>query len=427
MKLIARMALPVGMACAASGADASVTFITGGGVTYQNNLFRANRDTRNLDGTRRRGSDVVYSVDAGAVVDAHPGEFEISATANVGHDFYQRNSRLDNTNYSVGGAVARTQGNLQFNLQASINRFLSSFGDIQNQVGNRQTLKSVTGQLTYPITPEFRVVARPQYLENSNSSGFISGTDYRQYGGTLGLGYFTALGNSVSISAGRRQTDGLNDLLIRNGSGTINPTRIDTADTLITLNLIYNFSAFTQIQIDGNYVNRNDKSALANDYKGPAGTATFYYQPSSALQFSLRAGRRLETQSQIFVTSVRTDLVEGAVTYTPADRLLAVVRAQYSHRRLAYDPTEFIQTATRLDNTTSFVGEVHYRVLNRVDLGAQVAHYFRTSNLAGRDFNATTVGGTIRLVFGPGAINQTSIGFLAPDRGVLVPRTFRQR
>lgn len=372
----------------------------GVGYRHEDNLFRLSKPVSRALNLPR--SDNAFSVTANGDVDFHPGDFDVTLSGTVGHEWYDRNSDLDNFFYRAEANVARAPGaSVGFNLNARTDRRLSSFADVRSQQRNIQTLHRISNETTFPITPDIRLVLQPDYVESQNSSRQNKVNDFRQYGGGVGIGYYSPLGNSVALTVSRRYTDGLEDRPVLVGGGLVN-SKINLVDTGINLRVRYAPSVITSISADLSYIDRKDRSVLGRDYKGPAGSVTIDYRPRESLSAALTVGRRLDAQSFLFVDSIRTDFIDVSGRAIVADRVRAEASASYYRRRYNFDPTFAPTLIDRRDKTLRLTAGLGYRLFDHIDLGVSGAYERRRTNFVNEDYSAKSVQLTASYTFGSG-------------------------
>lgn len=396
---VASVAISVAV-LAASAAHAEADFRINSGYRHESNLFRQSKDLPRVAGESR--ADNVVSLGGTVTADIHPGSFDALLQLDAGHEWYDRNPNLDNFNYSAQAGITReTGGIVGLRLDALSQRSLSSYADIRTRVRNVQDLQRVTGEFTLPITPEFRLVANPEFTQSQNSASFVKINDYRQYGVGVGVGWFSPIGNSIAVTVSQRYTDGLEDRRIPVEDGTLVSSRIDLVDTGVAVRLRYAPSILTMVEANVGIIRRNDRSVLNNNYTGPSGEVTLRYEPRASLKFSLSAGRRLEAQSYLFVDSVRSDYAAGTVWIQVLDRLALNGRVDVGRRVFRFDPLAgTIVTQNRNERTFRLNGSADYRIYDRIMLGGRVGYDRRSSNLQFGGYEAVTVAATASIAFG---------------------------
>ncbi|WP_168377374.1 hypothetical protein [Sphingomonas sp. Leaf343] len=310
----------------------------------------------------------------------------------MGQDLYERNSRLDNIRYTGRLNVTRESGGIVgFRLTGLATRSLTSFSDLRTPIRNIQNIYQADAEVTYPVTPDIRLVATPEFLQNKNSDALVSGNDFRRYGTGIGIGYYNAIGNSIALTLSRRQTDGLKARTLTAGDGSSRRADIDLADTSVDLRLRYSPSPITAVNGVISYLSRNDRSVIGSDYSGPSGYMRFDYRPRDTLTIMGEVGRRLELQSFLVVDAVRADYGNTEVRLGYSDHLFLILTGEIYHRRFRFDPTFTGQVASRNDRNYLGAFAIEYSPRDRVMLRARYAHEFRKSDAAFGGFNSDTV------------------------------------
>lgn len=385
------------MSCAASVAHAELTVSAGGKLRYDDNVFRISRQIAAARGVAR--SDRTYELEGQLDAAFHPGAFDVNAMLRVAHEWYDRNSNLDNSNYTGTLSIVRDdQGFFGTRTQVRIDRRLSSFSDIRNGVSNIQQLQSLDNRSTFALTPELRLVVTPRFARGRNSAASVKANDFDRYGVGVGIGYFTPLGNSIALTVSRQYTDGQHSRLVTIGSVTAN-SPIDVVDTAANLSLRYDLSVFTSIAAELSYVDRNDRSLIDGDYHGPSGRLSLALKPTDTIGLVLTGGRRLESQTSLFVDAVKSDYVSLALSYQLTDTLDLNSSASFERRRFQIDPlalgtTENVQKSYGLDASLS------YRPADRFELKLSGGYDRRRSDLAASNFSASTAMLSARYIIG---------------------------
>lgn len=381
----------------ATPSQAEVQILAGGGVRHETNLFRLSRDASDRLGLRR--SDTIGLAQASLNAVFHPSNFDAQIRLRAGKDWYVRNSNLDNFNYQAElGLTRQTNGTFGFDLQARTDRRLTSFGDIRSRLRNIQKFYRITNSTSYAITPDIRIVLDPAYTQNENSAASLRSSDYRQYGAGVGLGYFSPMGNSVAVTVTRRYTKGLRRRPILLAGGIVD-SRIDVVDNSVDLKLRYDPSIFTSVIGQLSYVKRNDQSVLDNDYHGPSGSITLIYKPRDSLRMRLTAGRRLDSQSYLFIDSVRNDYIDFNVDMKIYGGAVANLGAEYYRRSFDFNPVGGI-AGKRVENNFRVTAGIGYLAFKRLDLGASIAQELRSTNIPDGDYGATIFQATANVAFG---------------------------
>ena len=367
------------------------------------NVYRLPGGVSPGDGGR---SDRIYTLGASGTLTATPGDFVLSADADASYDKYERYDRLDNFNYDLTARAERAPG-ARIGLAAVVEsrRDLSGFATVNLPIRNVQQYTSASATVSLPITPELSIVATPDFAANVNSSDIFKPNDYHRYGGSLGLGYTSPLGNSATLSLGYRETKGLSPRLLVFGGATLNQP-IDLSDTSVELRLRYAFSAITSVQANLSYVWRRDYTVLNRDRSSPFGEVTLDYHPRETFKALLTVGRQQETQDQLFVDSVRSSYVRASAALRVVDRLDVDLSGSLYDRRFAYDPLlvltnqESLGVLARREQLYRVEAGADYAVWSRISVGARVAYEGRSSAVDAARYDAVI--GQLSISFGFG-------------------------
>jgi hypothetical protein len=402
------------MALTPQPAAADVAAQLGASAAYDDNLFRQSRDLPNSSHGR---SDQIYSVNGQINATVTPGDFNGRLQIDAGQNWYAQNPDLDNFNYSVRLGLQRSSlDGIGLSLTGQSERLLSSFADIRSRVRNIQELNQIDAETTVPLTPEIRLVVDPTFTQNTNSSLQVSYNDFRQYGIRAGLGLFTPLGNSVALTATRRYTDGLQPRLVLLADGTSTNSQIDVVDTSVDVKATYHVSPFTSVSAFVSYVERRDRSIFRSNYSGPAGNISITYSPRDTLSVQLTGGRRLETQSFIFVDSVKSDFITFVGYVRVAERFDLNLLADHYRRRYRYGLLVNAGQPFEIDRNYRIDADFGYRVADRLRLGIRATREWRTSTVAFGSFHASAIQASASYVFGKSVgstINTNQFGRMA--------------
>lgn len=363
----------------ASPAAAQVSATLSADVLQDSNIFRTSRDLSDTLGIKRDDTLATVHGEVNAVV--KPGLTTITVNARAGHDWYSRNDDLSNFNYAVNLAMEKPdEGVFGYQLHAQAEQRLTPFGDLGLPVRNLQSVQHIFGQATLAITPSLRIVATPDVVRSTNDSASFRGNDFRQYGSGIGLGYFSPLGNSISLTVTKAWTKGLNDRLVPVGEGATVNSPIDLDDTSVDLRLEYSPSVLTKITGRLSYVDRTNKSVNGGNYSGPAGSLEFIYRPRDSLELTASAGRRLESQSYIYIESIRNDYASLAARLGIATGTRVGLTADYYNRRFSNDTALSGASMSLKDSTYRLGASLEQRVFQRLSLRVVGQHERRNAD-----------------------------------------------
>ncbi len=383
-----------------AGHAAEITPYAEGRLQYDDNLFRTANGVSAPDGQSPK--DWSYVALAGLAAEAESGDLEARATGSASRNWYSRNSYLDFTGYSLAGVVKKTGPSVGISLKAQQERRLSSFSDVRIANRNIQTLTLLNAEASATIVSDWRVVAGGSLTRSVNSAASISSSDYRRLGLRLGFGYYSPLNNIVALQFTHSTGRGMNDSLVA-VNGVNLPYRQDYTENGADLVLQYTPSVASNLQAQIGYVDRKDRSIFNNGYSGLVAQATFGWNPRDTLQFTLDAGRRLESESYIYSDAVRVNYVnfgaEGELN--PAITLKAGL--QFTRQRFSYDVEAPVPLAARTENLKIASAAIIYKPVDRYAVTLEAFREMRSSNQTSYRYDANTVRLTGKVSFGASA------------------------
>ena len=378
-----------------SAAFAEATYGVEASALFDDNVFRFDDRVATDPGSSR--SDRLYSLQGDATASFYPADLEVDVNASGGKTWYDKNSGLDNINYNLASSISRSSGTgVDFDVDLSARRSLSSFDDLHSEIKNIQYLEQATPEVRIPIGAETRIVASGQFIESTSSADALKPNDYQVYGGGIGLGWFTPLGNSVTAQIERRYTEGLHQRLLVLGDGSLATTKINDADTIGSLRIVYSLSPITSFLVNASYVSRDDRSGLSGSYSGPEGDITLTYRPRDSLEVKLSGGRHLASTSLLFIDSIKVDFVSAQIKAIIDDKFKLTLKGDYESRHFRYDPT-FDVVGDGADRTFTANAGIEYDLIDRVQLAVDAEHSFRDSRLTLSNFTDTNVMLSVRI------------------------------
>ena len=367
-------------------------------VLHDSNIFRVSDQLSQAEGIKR--DDTLMTIQGEANASVNAGQTAIALDARIGHAWYVTNDKLKNFNYDADLAITKTNESfLTYDLHARAEQRLTPFEDLGIPVRNLQRVQHFFGRTTLAITPEFRAVVFPEYLRSTNANAAFRGNDFRQYGAGLGVGYFSPLGNSISFSIARSYTKGLHDRLVSEGGVTINAP-IDFRDTSYDVRIEYSPSVLTKIDAVLSYVDRNNKSVGGRNYSGPAGSVSVTYHPHDRLQAVATVGRRLDSQSYIYVETIRNDYASLGATLALSENMRLGANADYYHRKFTGSPLVPGNPTSLRDSTYRFSAFLEQRLFDRLRLKVTGQHERRHADDPLFSYTSTSIRLSAVVAFG---------------------------
>ncbi|WP_353228994.1 hypothetical protein [Novosphingobium sp.] len=363
-------------------AHAEVTGAATAALRYDDNVFALPSD--DLPAGLER-SDTVYSGNAEIDATFHPPGYKVDLLAEVNYEAYGRNTAYNNAGYAFQLTAGPTSERL-LTVSGSLTarRALSSFASLGLPVRNVQTLIDAAPELAVKVAGEFVVVVDPVYTRSSNTAGLFDAYNYERYGGAVGIGWHTPLGNRIDLTFGERHTKGLGNRFIDLGEGVVNqPTNL--RDRSIELKLRYQITPITSINASASYVWRRDSTVLAHNFSAPFGQVGVKFAPSDHALISANVGWRLESVDQLFVDSVRTNYANVTATVQVGERWRLSSRFDYSHRKFEADSLALVNSYSlglidRADHFCRAEAAVTYGLSSHFAVVANYSHEFRNSS-----------------------------------------------
>jgi hypothetical protein len=152
----------------------------------------------------------------------------------------------------------------------------------------------------------------------------------------MGLGYFSPLGNSITLTLGREKAKGKDPYPVVVLGQTVD-LRTNRVDDSVALAFNYALSPLVRLSSRLAYTRRTDHRPVPAGFKGLVGDINLVYAPRDGLSFKLHAARQLSSQSYLFVDGQKTDLFEGEAKTSIARRVAVKLNAAYTNQNLAFN------------------------------------------------------------------------------------------
>jgi len=338
----------------------------------------------------------------GEQADVVPRDWQAHAVANAFEMINKCNSSLNSANIAVNSQIVSPQiGPISLKLNGSIQHRRSSFGELYGYYGNIQTTIQTSSEVRFEIWDGISLLVRPQFLDSSNSLAALSSLNYRQWGGEIGLGYFSPIGNAIALTVGREKASGKESDLI-SVQGQLLDFRTDLVDDLIALTVHYVPSPIFQISSRIAYAKRVDHGPIPADFKGLVGDFTLTYAPREGMSLKLRAARQLSSQSYLFINGQKTDIVAGEANGLIGRRIALKLSATYTNQNLGQSLNHNIGLNSASGNGSGsnnrllwFSGQVSRDIADRSSLSLIARHDVRF----GGGFYQPYTENALRLIF----------------------------
>lgn len=394
-----RISVSIAAALGSAAGASAATFSAGvqGVSIWDDNLFRMNAATAKLQS--HGGSDNYRIVQPIVSVEDESGSLTYTASAAASKAWFAHNSFLNNTGYALQGHATYTGERNQFDIQASTQRRLTAFEDLRGSFKSIQKVTNARGEASQSFAGYFRAVGTLSFAQSTSTAAIVAVNDYRRYGGSFGLGYYSPAGNILSVQGEVRRSDGLNDRIAVIGS-TPMLYRADYTDKSVFARLLYQPSVLFQVDGRIGYTWHNDRSGVAGDFSGITGSAAAHWSPLRALTIDVKAARQFESNSGIFSNGVRESEVTGAVTAAVTETLSAKVSAGRHWRRFRYDLLTDNPFGAHSEQFNEVAATLSYTPTEMLTLSGSYTHDSRTSSAAIYRFNANVVMLSATLSFG---------------------------
>lgn len=388
---------------------------------YDSNILRLGDGVALQNGYSR--SDFRLTPQLSAAAGLPVGRQQLFIGADIGRDFYARNTRLDRNRYSVGGgAIWRLGRSCSGSVTAQYRRRQSLLSEGSVRTDNSQEIQdyAAVGDCAPPIGLGFGGSATHSITNNQNilrtafdsrDTGFDAHLNY----GARALGQFSAGASysrisypsrtlSVAAPGGGFETvgDHLNIFSARgsyaraigprlsvNASGSYIKVKPDPTNVV----------NFITLPILGLQPIPNARAG----YSGPGFTLGLDYHPGVRLSASLDASRNVTSSPNVGAQFIIRDSIAASVSYKLGPALSTVIGGNYDRRQYKGSFATVEEPLARLgDSIVRVFGRVTYqpRTLYAVDL--EVAHQNRSSNPSIYNFSSTSAALTLRVKFGRG-------------------------
>lgn len=352
---------------------------------YDSNVPRLNEESVNLQGFERE--DIRISPALQLNFARNLGRHQVGINANLGYDFYVRNTELNRERLSVEPFVYANLPVCDLAVSALASRQQSDLGQlvyigIDPTLGtdNTETRKRINGKLicgdTYGLRPTFEV----ERGGGDNSNPLRTIADYRYTRIQPGVGYSSPALGEISIFAVKTETDLPNQLL---------PNGQIAGYTQRGFGVQYRRNIGSRLSFDGSvsHIELTPNGGASEGQSGLNASVALTLLASDRLQFTAFANRNFTS------TLTSTSTYELAESYgltanvAANDRLRFRLGGQYSPRRFFYAITPagpFISQQTQYD----IFGGASYSLNRRMRLNLDAGYQRRDADLAIFDYDS---------------------------------------
>ncbi len=340
-------------------------------LLYDDNLLRQNDDLIPGDKDDLR---ITPSVDV--TFNRQFGMHRATLVGSLGYDFHQRFEGLDRERITlVGTGDLQVSGTCHIRPRARLNFAQSNLADQGVRVGNSQRTQDyqVTAECDKPYG--YYPVVTLGYLTTQNSARSREPFDINTKSAGIGFAYSKAsLGDlrlMLNFDAFRRPN--VDQMTIRRSSGADN----------YRVGLEFRRSVAPRLSwyLGASYIHTRALDAEVEDFSGLGFMAGAAYKPSQRFSLLVDAQRSTRNQSNTGATyivqtdiTLRSDLRVGSRTTFSAG-------AAYAKRDFEGELLIDTETARGSDSTKSLFAGVRYNLRNRMNIGYEVRHEWRTTDV----------------------------------------------
>ena len=411
-----RAAVPTGAASPIDGRGFSIegTIRT----LYDNNILRSGNGQATLPGYYRSDFRISPSVTVAAGLPV--GRQQLFIGANVGRDFYVRNTRLDRNRYDIsGGAILRAGNSCSGSLTAEYKRRQSFVTEASVRTDNTQEIQDYGAIVDCAPTSGIGFGGGVTRSVTNNQNGLRTGfnSTNMDYDAHLNLssptlGQFSAGGSYSRISYPTR-------LLIRADDGAQVGDHLEILAGHVGYAKV--FGPRLTINVSGSYQHVKPVPAdvlnivilpiigpvgipsTRQTYSGPGFSLLADYHPGTRLSASLGASRNVTSSPNVGAQFVVRDNIDGDVTYKLGPSITTSAGANYSHNRYRGSFASAVEPVARnADSITRFYARATYQPRRLYGVDFEIAHQIRKSNPSLYNFSSTTAAVTLRVKFGRG-------------------------
>lgn len=266
-----------------------VDFITGGSLTYDDNLLRLSSDNQSQVPGRSSRSDMFSTVFAGLRLDKPYSlqRFQLDLTA-TRYEFRRNTflsfSALDYRAAWLWSVTPRLTGIVS----ADRTQALASYADFTNR-GNRNVQTNETQRVLadWSVGGAWHLTGGISRLQSNNSAEFTAVGDYVQNSAEGGIRFVSSQDNSATLV--RRESWG------EYSNRSLGPALLDTGYTQheTEVRAAWRMSGHSTLDARMGYFERRHDHFAQRDYSGAVGSLTGNWNPTGKLKITVTAGRDL--------------------------------------------------------------------------------------------------------------------------------------
>lgn len=344
---------------------------------YDDNVFRAPPSVR--DTLPQHGADLVTLLDLNASIKKEIGAISTTVQGGLEQTLYADHPSYNALTYQFGGTASYEAGRGALNITGSHLHELVPFEDT---ISAQKILHNLT-QASLDGSREFfgrvRLVGRVGYLRNDISGATLRGNGVELFSGSVGIGYFSPTGNSVTLEYSQSRSSGLTPSIILTASGP-SEYRANYREYSVVSHIVYQLSGITSLKGNIGYTRHDDRSVLNSDISGLQADISLYWSPTPNLTIASSYRRGFASENRVFSDGVSVTSYSLSATETLFGRVNLGLGASRENRNFRYDlqapdPSNF----SREEKRTRANASISYNIFSKYTATLQYEYSKRTT------------------------------------------------
>jgi exopolysaccharide biosynthesis operon protein EpsL len=361
--------------------DDTLSFVVGGGLMHDDNLFRAPAGQEN--------SDLIRSLTAGLKFDKEYSLQRFKVDASLTDYNYQDNSYLNYTGKNLNAAwlwklSPQLYGNLSTSRVDTLNSFVDYTPTSPDARRNIRTTKSSRFDVEWEALGPLHLISAVSHYDQENSQVFVQDDNYTAGIGELGVKYVTSTESWVALV--QRKTQG--DYARPADPTTALDSGFDQTDTEARFS--WNPTVKTNVFGRVAYIDRKFDHFAERNYDGVVGSVDFNWGLTEKLSLLLSARRDLNVFQELRSTtdSYSSFYSSDMFTISPAWEISekTLLRLRLSRENRDYDGTVVNGMPLRTDRLNYSGVTFEWWPRKSINMNLGYLHQSRDSNNDSLDF-----------------------------------------
>lgn len=351
----------------------TLNFVFGGGMRYDDNLFRASTGKQ---------SDIDYSANAGIKLDKPYSLQRFQLDATLTEHKFRSNDFLDYHAFDYRAAwLWSLTPKINGILLAKQEQVLNDFADFRtSHVKSIQTNEVRLFNIDGDVGGGVHLLGGLLDVRSRNSKTFQEVGDYQQDGAELGVKYVSRAQNWISLV--QRETNGQ-----YRGRALDPVAQLDTGfDEHVTeAALGWQLTGKSELGAKLGHVARDHDHFSARDYSGTIGRVVYRWKPTGKLRLDLSLSRNLFS----FQEDINSYYVADTLSIEPVWKFSpkTTLRLRYDYGDRDYRGAIVPTAQMRQDSVQKLLLSADWQATRRMLLTGSLQHERRNSNLSGFDFD----------------------------------------